>query len=426
MVGVSKASRAAISALLFATAPVMPAVPVAAERAGPVPADRLPVNLAHLDHLFAEAVVGGERVGVLNIYSVAPLYRFAIEPREGYACVDDAARALVLLAAMPQAAPARLRQLDLLTRFVLRMQAENGYFHNFIWADGRINRGYRTSRAELNWWSLRALWGLEAALGRLPAGDTAARARRAADRLVANLIRDLPADRRALESINGVTVPTWLPSGSGADAGAAAILGLVPHYRRSPDPATRALLGRLGDGLVAMRAGDARRFPHGAHLSWRNQWHGWGNAQAYALLRAGAALDRTDFTASALAEVDGFYPYLLRRGMLSSFSLRTVGGRTTPVEVRRFPQIAYGISPMVLAAAEAYRVTGQRRYRDTARRLAGWFAGDNAARRPIYDPATGRVSDGINGPASVNRDAGAESTVEALLALTALNGTPLP
>ncbi|MFS2108117.1 hypothetical protein ACCC88_00390 [Sphingomonas sp. Sphisp140] len=384
------------------------------------------VSFAHLDHLFAEATVEGERVGVLHIYSEAPDYRFAIEPNEGYACVDDVARAMVLLAAESRLGAARLRQLELMTRFVLRMQAENGYFHNFIWADGRINREYRTSRAELNWWSLRALWGLEAALRRLPAkSDTAARARTATDRLVANLKRDLPADR-SLEKVEGVEVPGWLPFGSGADAGATALLGLLPYYQRTRDPGTQALAERLGEGLVRMQAGDAAHFPHGAHLSWRNQWHGWGNAQAYALLRAGALFGRRDFTASALAEIDHFYPYLLEHGMLASFALRRSGDRTEAADTQRFPQIAYGLSPMILASMEAYRVTGQARYRDTARRLGAWFSSSNDAGVPVYDPASGRMRDGIVAAGSANPNSGAESTVEGLMALRALEGVALP
>jgi hypothetical protein len=383
------------------------------------------VSLAHIDHLFAEAMVGGERVGVLHIYSEAPDYRFAIEPNEGYACVDDVARAMVLLAATPPLDAARSRQLDLMARFVLRMQADNGYFHNFIWGDGRINREYRTSLAELNWWSLRALWGLEAALPHLPP-DTAARAKAAADRLVANLKRDLPVDRHTTEQVQGVAIPTWLPFGSGADAGSTALLGLLPYYRRTHDQPTRVLIERLGEGLVAMQAGDARKFPHGAHLSWRNQWHGWGNAQSYALLRAGAVLNRPDFTASALREIDHFYPYLLTHGMLAAFTIDASTGRPEASEVQRFPQIAYGLSPMILASMEAYRLTGRTRYRDTARRLGSWFSGSNDARRPAYDPATGRVSDGIIAPLSVNPNSGAESTIEGLLALRALEGVALP
>ncbi|PXA94099.1 sugar phosphotransferase [Nostoc sp. 3335mG] len=175
-----------------------------------------------------------------------------------------------------------------------------------------------------------------------------------------------------------------------------------------------------------MQAGDAGRFPHGAFLSWQNHWHAWGNAQAYALLRAGKLLGRTDFTASALREVDHFYPYLLKTGMRSAFALRKVGQGYKAYDVERFPQIAYGITPMVLAATEASRQTGQPRYRALAQRLGTWFTGANAARRVMLDPATGRGYDGIVAPGRVNPNAGAESTIEGLFAVTALNGTPLP
>lgn len=414
-------------ALLAAAALAGCAAPLQQAAIAPAAAQATTLSLRHFDHLYAEATVDGERVGVLNIYSTAPDYRFAIEPNEGYACVDDVARGIVLLASLTPRTPARTRQLEMLTRFVLRLQADNGYFHNFIWADGRINRAYRTSLAELNWWSLRALWGLEAALTQLPAGsDAATRAAGAADRLVANLKRDLATPRRDMVDVEGVAVPAWLPFGSGADAGAAAMIGLLAHHSRTGDAGTRALVAQLGEGLVRMQAGDAARFPHGAHLSWRNQWHAWGNAQAYALLRAGAALERPDFTASALAEIDGFYPHLLERGMLSGFALRGAGDRAQAVEVSRFPQIAYGLSPMVMAAAEAHRVTGQARYRALAQRLAAWFGGANDARRTMYDQASGRVLDGIVGPGAVNANSGAESTIEGLLALRALEGAALP
>lgn len=419
------------SAALLAVVPIGGgcAVPHASQVAPPgeAAAERQAINLAHFDHLFAEVTVGGEPVGVLRIYSEAPGYTFAIEPNEGFACVDDVARGMVVLAAMPKLTPARQRQLKLMTRFVLQLQADNGYFHNFIWPGGRINREYRTSLAELNWWSLRALWGLESALQKLPAkSDTARRARVAADRLVANLKRDLPIERAGAMTVEGVSVPDWLPFDSGADAASTALLGLMPHYQRTGDAGTRALIARVGEGLVRMQAGDATTFPYGAHLSWRNQWHAWGNAQAYALLRAGALLGRKDFTRSALAEVDGFYPHLLRTGMVSSFAVRRSGERLDAYDTKHFPQIAYGISPMVLAASEAYRVTGDLRYRELAQRLSAWLTGDNAAGRRMYDAVTGRAFDGIVGAAQVNMNSGAESTIEALLALTAMQGTPLP
>lgn len=418
-------SASLIALALFACAPLPPSP----SPTPPPPASYVApqVSLAHFDHLFAEAVVEGERVGVLNIYSEAPDFRYAIEPNEGYACVDDVARGMVLLATEQRLSPKRMHQLELMTKFILQMQASNGYFHNFIWAGGRINREYRTSLAELNWWSLRALWGLEAALQHLPKDSPlAARARDAADRLVVNLKRDLKENVEEPSQVEGITVSRALPFGSGADAAATALLGLLPYYQRTQDKGTRALAERVGGALLQMQKGDAANFPHGAYLSWRNQWHGWGNAQAYALLRAGAQLNRPDFISSALIEVDHFYPYLLQNGMLASFSLRRSSTGTEAVDVQRFPQIAYGLSPMILASMEAYRVTGDVKYRETAQRLGTWFSGGNAPAIRMYDPASGRVKDGIISSQAANPNSGAESTIEGLLSLLALEGKRIP
>ena len=55
----------------------------------------------------------------------------------------------------------KIQKVKKLTSFLLYMQNENGWFNNFIWDDLSINTTYKTSIAELNWWSLRALWALE-------------------------------------------------------------------------------------------------------------------------------------------------------------------------------------------------------------------------------------------------------------------------
>ncbi len=39
--------------------------------------------------------------GIVHIYSEYPDYSYNIEPKEGFACVDDVARAVVLLANCP-------------------------------------------------------------------------------------------------------------------------------------------------------------------------------------------------------------------------------------------------------------------------------------------------------------------------------------
>jgi hypothetical protein len=42
----------------------------------------------------------------------------------------------------------------------------------------------------------------------------------------------------------------------------------------------------------------------------------------------------------------------------------------------------------------------------------------------MYDVATGRTYDGLNGPADINHNAGAESTIEGLLTLQAIQAFP--
>jgi hypothetical protein len=374
----------------------------------------------HFDHLVTETSIDGVPVDVINIYSLAPDYTYAAEPQEGYACVDDAARAIILLSLSlaREADDKKLHQLELLIAFVLRMQNENGYFNNFIWPNGSIDTTDKSSLAELNWWSLRALWGLEAGLRVLPQdSDLSRQTLVATDTLVANLKRELPVKPRVTRREEGLDLPNWLPTGSGADQAAVAVIGLLPYYDRTHDDKVLNIITAMADGIMHMQAGDTRRFPYGAHLSWRNEWHAWGSDQAYALLLAGQKLARPDYVHGGLLEVDHFYPYLIQRGYLSAFKVRKVGNRYLAIHEERFPQIAYGIRPMVYAAIEAYRITGKQRYLATALHAASWLTGTNAAHQAMYDAASGRIFDGIGPGAKVNRNSGAESTVEGLLAL---------
>ena len=75
---------------------------------------------------------------------------------------------------------------------------------------------------------------------------------------------------------------------------------------------------------------------------------------------------------------------------------------------------------MVFAADEAWRITGEPRYRAMARGFASWLTGHNVAHRAVYDAASGRVSDGIEAGAKINSDSGAESTIEGLMVLQRL------
>jgi hypothetical protein len=82
---------------------------------------------------------------------------------------------------------------------------------------------------------------------------------------------------------------------------------------------------------------------------------------------------------------------------------------------------------MVQGLVALHQATGDNTYGKLAGLTAGWFYGNNAAGFPMYDPATGRGYDGLQGPSSfrVNMNSGAESTIEALMALQAINSDPV-
>jgi len=386
------------------------------------------INLNHLEHLYIEVTLeNGNEAGVINIYSEYPDYTYAIEPNEGFSCVDDVARTLVFLSAYTKNCddPEIEIMIDNLTGFILSMQAENGYFYNFLWGDMSINKTYKTSVAEPNWWSWRALWALSEIYPEL-SGNLAERTKSATEQLIGtvkNEYLELPKDTIHLE---GMTLPNWFPSGTAYDQSAILMIGMESYYHNiKKDTALIELIEKFAEGLILTQKGDHNNFPYGAYLSWNNLWHSYGNTQAYAMLRAGKLLGRDDFIESALSEINYFYPYLLSEGYLHHMYIIEKEGHLFETEKSMYPQIAYGIRPIVYACLEAYDITKDKKYVDMAQKVASWLAGNNTAAQQMYDPSTGRCFDGIGSEKEVNMNSGAESTIEALLILQAIQNHPI-
>ncbi len=127
---------------------------------------------------------------------------------------------------------------------------------------------------------------------------------------------------------------------------------------------------------------------------------------------------------AARREIDNFYPYLLKEGLPESFAVEQSGNEVKAVNTNKFSQIAYGVRPMIWATLEAYDQTKDAKYADMAVQFAGWFLGKNPANAVMYDRATGRGYDGIGPNAVVNRNSGAESTIESLWAFQRLEQYP--
>jgi hypothetical protein len=387
------------------------------------------VNLSHLDYLYIPiAFPDGTNAAGVYIYADAPDYHLTPASGEGYTCVDDVSRAVLVYLRSHQFTTDTAVQSKVfkLVNFLLEMQSANGYFYNFLSTGTQINTTGNTSINNAEWWSWRALQTLTegSAIIKSINPSLSAKMDLAVDKLVANIKTDFVTLPQTTKVVSGITVPQWLPAGSGTDQAALMVISLISYCNRTNDPVIADFIKRLADGIVLMQQGDATHFPYGAFLSWENTWHAYGNEQAYALFKAGAFFNNAKYTDAAFAEVDNFYPWLLQNGFKSSFAVVDNGSGDQVSNEKTYDQIAYGIKPMVFAATEAYRLTGKQKYADMAGHIAAWFFGANDAGKSMYSVTTGRCYDGLSSSSAININSGAESTIEALLTMERIEDFP--
>ena len=381
------------------------------------------VNLAHLQRLTEFVEWDGQPAAIVHIYSEAPEYGWVDAAGEGISAVDDVARAALVYLAFyertgdPQALELARRCLN----FVLRMQASDGEYYNFVYdRQGTINQGGRTSYKSWGWWAARGQWALAAGLRVFHNEDREyAQKLQQAYLLGEQALRGAIGPVGAYDEIHGVKIPAWL-IGGGSDVSALALLGLLEYYQVEPNSNTRQLITNLANGIAAFQLGGPGEYPYAAHPSSTSStalWHAWGSHQTHALAWAGKLLDRQDWIESARLEADTFFVRLLASDFINEM---------LPLP-RRGGQIAYGTQVIVSGFWSLYQVTGEEAYARYAGLAASWLFGNNMAGVAMYDPETGRGFDGIEGPTPqrVNRNAGAESTIEALYALMLVDQDPL-
>lgn len=382
------------------------------------------INLDHLRFLTEPVTFGDQKVAVVHIYSEYPEYQWVDAAGEGISAVDDVARAaLVYLGYYEQTRDTRA--LDYAREcldFVRYMQNEDGTFYNFVTdRSGTINTQGNTSYKSLGWWAMRSLWALAegyrvfAPLDPVYAAELQAGYKRTETALAAAY----SGHAGEFSPLHGFSIPAWIPGGA-VDVSSVMLLALTSYYRADPNPGTRALIEYIADGITAYQLGDSQTYPFGMHpvvTDAPGYWHAWGSHQVHALADAGAALGRQDWIDSAARDANTF---LMRQ--LAFESIHEMG-----VLPQRLGQIAYDTDMLVQGYMALYRATDDEHYAQYAGLAASWFFGNNMAGVPMYDPKTGRCFDGINGPVTwrVNRNAGAESTIEALLALLMVNQSPV-
>jgi hypothetical protein len=372
------------------------------------------VNLEHLDHLSEVIYIDNIPMRITHIYSEYPDYEWTQAKGEGISCVDDVSRAALVYLQHYKLTndSASLKKAELALNFVLYMGQEDGQFYNFIKKDYSINKEGRTSRKSFDFWAVRGLRSL--CYGYRIFIDI--------DTIIA--IKLKKQIEPALKQINsylehygeyeveeGVKIPRWLILGG--DATAEVILALLDYYSVHPEERIENMIRKLSDGLVEFQNIDKSSIFYGMHYSWKNIWHAWGNSQVEALAKTARILKNSSYIESAKKEADNFFLFLLARNFLNSIEIKEEG---EPI-INKFPQISYGIRPMVSGLLELYMTTKDEKYAKMAGLVASWLRGNNRAKEIMYDNKTGRGYDGIDNEKKINRNSGAESTIESLMTI---------
>jgi glycosyltransferase involved in cell wall biosynthesis len=340
--------------------------------------DRLPA--VKLDHLYRMT----DQTGIVEhaVFAV-PNYP------EGYT-TDDNARALIvaiLLEELGSAVPAGA--LDLASRYLA-----------FLWlAYDPASRRFRNSLSYERQWHEpegsedshgRALWGLGTVLGR----SKDAGLRGAAGRLFE------------------LAVPAAVEFKS-PRACAFALLGLQEYL--DSFPGDRAALSAAD--AIANRLLNSYRAVHSAEWNWFENSLAYSNARLpQALIRAGMRSANNEMVSAGLAALD-WLSKIQRCDLKGHFvPIGSHGFYSKKGEKARFDQQPIEACAAVSACLQAYRATGDDRWRKEAWAAFNWFLGDNDLQIALYDSSTGGCRDGLH-PDRANENQGAESTLSFLMAL---------
>ncbi len=316
---------------------------------------------------------------------------------EGYT-TDDNARALICTVLLDQLGKAESANPDWPFRYLAFLQhafnPEKKRFRNFLGYDHRWmeDQGSEDSHG-------RALW----ALGTLLARSTNHGLRGAAGRLFEF---SLPA-----------VIEFYSPR-----ACAYALLGIQEYLcsyagDRDAQRVRFALARRLLDMYESIRRPDWK---------WFEDVLAYGNARLpQAMLQVGSACSDQRMVSAGLEALD----WLLKTQHCET------NGHFVPIgsqgfyrqggEKARFDQQPLEAAGAVSASLQAYRVTGDSRWRNEAWSAFNWFLGDNDLQLPLYDSVTGGCRDGLH-PDRANENQGAESTLSFLMALLEMSSLPEP
>ena len=302
--------------------------------------------------------------------------RHLLPSRDHGYTTDDVARAWIAVCRQPDPEPGLVRASLTYAGFLGHARRPDGSFHNRLSFDRRFTDAVGSEDSQG-----RALWALGTA--------TRLASQPWLRELCAGLLRHTPDLHR-----------------SSPRANAFATLGFV-----------EALASDLSDPHFAgLLQGVARRLPRPSAGSW--PWPekrlAYDNARLpEALLAAGLALGDRSMLDDGLRLLAWLVEVETSGG---HFSFTPTAGWEEGEPRPGFDQQPVEAAAMADAAARAWRITGDPDWANKVVMAAEWLLGNNDRGTALYDPATGACHDGLTSQ-GVNANAGAESTVSAILVL---------
>jgi len=291
---------------------------------------------------------------------------------DGY-CVDDVARALIVLVCEPDQTLELAALAETCLAFLEDAVDVDGRVHNRMAAGG----GWTDDPALGDWWG-RALWAL---------GVTAARAATEAARS-----RALNAFHRAASARS--------PHGR---AMAFATLGATDVLAAHPDDLAANALLHDGVSTIAI--------PRDGQWAWPEPRLRYANAVLpEALLAAGMAMDSPRVVSQGLGMLRFLVGLETTGGRLS---VTGTDGRGPGQTAAQFDQQPIEVAAIADACARAFDITDDPSWRDVVTATWAWFTGENDASTAMFDPGSGAGFDGLERDGR-NENRGAESTLAAL------------
>jgi glycosyltransferase involved in cell wall biosynthesis len=307
---------------------------------------------------------------------------------EGY-CIDDNARALLLMALLEDAGSEHTELVHSLgSRYLAfvrhAFRQDRGRFRNFMSYQRRWTEesGSEDSHG-------RGLWALGTVVGR--SADPGRHS------LAGHLFH------AALPAVPAFTSPR---------AWAYALLGIAEYLRAfQGDTTVQAVQKVLAERLLDLFRRSSR-----TDWPWFEDHVTYGNARIpQALLLSADSMRHEEMLAvgarslawllSVQSSDEGYFVPIGSNGFFRRGQ--------SPAQFDQQPVEACGT---ISACLEAHRLTGDATWVRQARRAFDWFLGQNQLQRPLYDASTGGCRDGLHAD-RVNQNQGAESSLSFLLAL---------